>query len=71
MTLVHAGRGLDSYDSLELYAISAYLHIESSKRTEEEVKSRDATIGRMRSSEREASTGIPAVTERFRPADEM
>lgn len=71
MSLMQAGRGLTSYDSSELFAIAAYLYIESSRQTKEEVDARDTTIGRMSAADREADTGVPAVTELYRPADEM
>lgn len=71
MCLLRTGRGLASFSSQEVHAVAAYLYVELSKMTEEEAKARDALIGEMRKIDREAETGMPAVTELYRPANEM
>jgi len=71
MCLLHTGRSLEAFSSREVYAIGAYLYVELHKMTEDEAKVRDKLIGEMRKVDREVETGMPAVTEMYRPANEM
>ncbi len=72
MVLLQAGRGLASYSSVEIHSIAAYLMLEvGSKRTKEEAEARDSVLSRVRAIDREFETGMPSVTQLFRPANEM
>lgn len=70
MCLLQTGRGLADFSSLEMHSIAAYMLIENARVTKEEAEARETIIGHVRKLDREYETGIPALAEFYRAADD-